>query len=98
MAAAATGTLLATLTLSKPAFGNSAAGVATAAAVGSDTSVDANGTAGYYRALDGNGVTVMQGTITATGGGGDMTFDNINFVAGGTAILTSWTITMPVGT
>lgn len=98
VAAADAGTLLATLTLSKPAFGAAATGVGTAAAVGSDVSVDASGTAGHFRAKDSNNVTVMQGNITATGGGGDMTYDNVNFVAGGTAALTSWTLTMPVGT
>ena len=38
----------------------------------------AGGSAGYFRILDaGAAATYMQGTITATGGGGDMTLDNI---------------------
>ena len=37
----------------------------------------AGGTAGYFRILDsGAAATYMQGTCTATGGGGDMTLDN----------------------
>ena len=52
---AATGTTLATLTFSDPAFGNSAAGVATANAITSDTNVDATGTAGWARVYDSDG-------------------------------------------
>jgi hypothetical protein len=94
---AATGTLLGTLTLSKPAFGAPSAGVATAAAITGDSSADATGTAGWFRAYDSNGAAVIDGSITANGGGGDMTLDNINIVAGGTINVTSWTVTMPAG-
>lgn len=93
--AAATGTLLATLTFSNPAFGAAAVGVATANSITSDTSVDATGTAGWFRVLDGNGNAIWDGDITATAGGGDMEFDDINFVAGGTAAISSMTVTVP---
>ncbi len=92
---AATGTLLATLTFSNPAFGAASAGVATASAITSDTNVDATGTAGWFRIQDGNGVGIIDGNITATSGGGDAEFDDINFVAGGTAAISSMTVTMP---
>src|SRR6185437_4134292 len=43
----------------------------------------ANGTAGYFRFKDSTGTTChMQGTITATGGGGDATMDNTSVVSG----------------
>lgn len=35
----------------------------------------------------------MQGTITATGGGGDMTLDNVSITAGQTVTVNSFTIT-----
>ena len=92
---AATGTLLGTLTLSDPAFGNAATGVATASAITSDSSADATGTAGWFRALDSTGATVLDGSITATGGGGDLTLDSTSVVTGGTISVTSWTVTMP---
>lgn len=95
---AASGTLLATLTLSDPAFGNATTAspsVATASAITSDTSADASGTAGWFRAYDSNGTQVIDGSVTATGGGGDMTFDTVAFVAGGTVALTSWTVSHP---
>ena len=37
----------------------------------------------------------MQGTITATGGGGDMTLDNTNIAAGQTVNITGFTLTAP---
>lgn len=90
-----TGTLLATLTFSATSFGAGVAGVATANAITSDTSIDASGTAGHFRIKNNAGTCVAQGTVTATGNGGDMTFDSIAFVAGGTAAITSFTITQP---
>jgi hypothetical protein len=95
--AAATGTLLGTLTLSDPAFGAAVNGVATAGAITGDTAADNTGVAGWFRSYDSNNNAVIDGSITVTGGGGDMTLDNINIVAGGAINVTSWTATMPAG-
>ena len=102
---AATGTLLATLTLSSDAFGAASGGVITANSITSDTSADATGTAGYFILYNstetapgsaaGSTDKRITGTVTATGGGGDMTFDSISFTSGGTVALTSLTITQP---
>jgi len=103
--AAATGTLLGTLTMqgsaAGTAFGNAAdgtpGGIATANSVTSDTSADATGTAGWFRAFDSDGSAFVDGSITATSASpqGDMTLDDVAIVIGGTIALTSWTITMP---
>ncbi|QDP20673.1 hypothetical protein [Bradyrhizobium cosmicum] len=54
----------------------------------------AGGTAGYFRIVDSAGTTChMQGTITATGGGGDMTIDNTSIANGQTVNVTSFTLT-----
>lgn len=95
---AATGTLLGTLTLSDPAFGNATAAspaVATASAITSDTTADATGTAGWFRAYDSSAVAVIDGSITASGGGGDLQLDSVSIVAGGTIAISSWTISHP---
>lgn len=97
VATTATGTLLGTLTLSDPAFGSAVNGVATAGTVTGDSSADASGTAGWFRAFDSNGVAIIDGSITATGGGGDMTLDVVAIIAGGTINITSWTVTQPAG-
>lgn len=94
---APSGTLLGTLTLSDPAFGNAANGVATAGSITGDTSADATGTAGWFRALDSDGNTVIDGSVTATGGGGDLTLSSVSIVAGGAINITGWTVTMPSG-
>lgn len=95
---AATGTLLATLPLSDPAFGaatTASPSVATAAAISSDTNADASGTAGWFRAYDSAGNAVLDGDITTTAvGTGDMLLDDTNIVAGGTVAITSWTVSL----
>lgn len=93
-AAAITGTVLATLNL--PADWMAAAAGGTKALSGSwtDASADAAGIADFFRIFAADGVTCHdQGTVTATGGGGDMTVDNTNFAAGQPVTVTSFTLT-----
>lgn len=60
------------------------------------TAATGTGNAGYYRLVDSAGTTCHeQGTITATGGGGDMTIDNISIASGQTVNVTGWTWTEP---
>jgi hypothetical protein len=50
--------------------------------------------AGHYRLYASDGTTChAQGSITATGGGGDMTLDNISIASGQSVNVTGWTIT-----
>lgn len=94
---APTGTLLGTLTMTDPAFGNAASGVATAAAITGDTSADASGTAGWARIADSTGTAILDMSVTASGGGGDLQLDNVNIVAGGQINVTALTVTLPAG-
>lgn len=89
------GTLLATLTFSDPAFGAAASGTATASSITSDTNVDASGTAAHFRVKDSNGTVILQGSVGTSGA--DMNFNTVSFVAGGTAAISSFTITQPAG-
>ena len=94
------GTLLGTLTLSATAFGGATdddpGATADAASITGDTSADADGTAGYYRAYDGNSLAVIQGDITTTGvGTGDMLLDSTSVTTGDTINITAWTVTFP---
>jgi hypothetical protein len=54
------------------------------------------GTAGHFR-LYATGGTVcgQQGTVTGTGGGGDMTVDNTSFAPGQTVTVVTFTLTAP---
>jgi hypothetical protein len=52
------------------------------------------GTAGHFRLYKSDGTTcIMQGSITATGGGGDMTVDNTSVATSQTVNVTAFTIT-----
>jgi len=94
---AATGTLLATLPMSDPAFGAAASGVATANSITSDTSADATGTAGWARLYDSDDNPIADFDVGATASGKDIEFDDVSFVAGGTVAISSFTVTVPVG-
>lgn len=94
---AATGTLLATITCADPAFGSAAAGVATLAGVPLTTTGVAAGTAGWFRVKDSTGATVFDGSVTATGGGGDLTMSTTAVSVGLSLEITAGTVTMPAG-
>lgn len=93
-AASITGTVLATCSL--PSDWMAAASSGTKAISGSwaDASADAAGTADFFRVFASDGTTCgIQGTVTATGGGGDMTVDNAVFAAGQAFSVTGFTLT-----
>lgn len=94
-AAAATGTLIAEMTL--PSDWMAAASGGTKALAGSWTgTASATATAAHYRIVDNAGTTCHeQGNITATGGGGDMTLDDVTVESGQTITITSKTLTAP---
>ncbi|WP_433252876.1 hypothetical protein ACQPYK_08590 [Streptosporangium sp. CA-135522] len=94
---AATGTLLATFTLADPAFGAASSGTATLAGTPRSTTGAAAGSAGWFRAKDSSGTTVFDGSITATGGGGDLELNTVTISVGVTVNLTGGTVTMPAG-
>jgi hypothetical protein len=93
--AAITGTILAELTCASPfAPGASAEGVVTASAITQDSSANATGTASHFRLFASNGTTVaMQGTVTATGGGGDLTLTTTSITSGQPVSVTSFVFT-----
>jgi hypothetical protein len=80
-AAAATGVLLGSTALPANWLAAAAAGVKSMAGAWAGV-FTAAGDVGYFRITDSTGANVgMQGTATATGGGGDMTLDNISAAA-----------------
>ena len=93
---AATGTLLATVTLSDPAAGAASSGAATITDPASVTGV-ADGTAGWARFLDSTGAAVMDCDVTATGGGGSITLSTVTISTGVTVDMGAITFTIPQG-
>ena len=89
-----TGTLLGTCVFSATAFGAASVGVATAAAITSDSSADASGTAGHFRIKDFADAIHSDGTCGQ--GTGDISFDNSVVVAGGVIAISSISVTVPI--
>lgn len=92
-AAASTGTLLAELTLPSDWLAAAASGAKALAGTWSGTG-SAAGDAAHFRIFDSAGTTChMQGTVTATGGGGDMTVTNVTIANGQAVAVATFTLT-----
>ena len=94
VAAADSGTVLATLSLPSDWMAAASSGSKAKSGTWEDASADAAGTAAHWRLYASDGTTAhAQGTVTATGGGGDMLVDNVVFAAGQTFTITGFTVT-----
>lgn len=92
-ATADSGTVLATINLPSDWMAAASSGSKAKSGTWEDTSADATGTAAHWRLYASDGTTChAQGTITATGGGGDMTLDNTSINSGQTVTVTSFMI------
>jgi hypothetical protein len=91
-AAADAGTVLATLALPSDFLAAASGGSKAKSGTWEDTSADATGNAQYFRIYDSGAVCKGQGSVTATGGGGDMTVDNVAFAATQDFLITGFTL------
>ena len=89
------GAKLATLTLNRPSFGTPASGSMTAAAITSDISADASGTAASFVLRDSSGNIHLDGTVTVTAGGGDLVVASVTWTAGDTIACSSLIMSIP---
>ena len=87
------GTLLVEITL--PADWLSAASSGQVSKLGTcQATAAASGVARHFRLKNNAGTTTyMQGTVTATGGGGDLTLDNVSIASGQTVTINTFTLT-----
>lgn len=85
---------VATLTFSDPAFGAAATGVATASAITDDTSAT-GGTVAQASFYDSDANKVLECSVTATGGGGDIELSSLSVGVGDTVSVSALTVTMP---
>lgn len=93
-AAADSGTVVATLTLPSDWMAAASNGSKAKAGTWEDTSADNAGTVAHFRLYASDGTTChAQGTVTNTGGGGDMTLDNVAVNAGQAITITGFTLT-----
>lgn len=96
---AATGTLLAELTLSYPMGAVSGTGSELALVfsnITQDSAANASGTASFARVVRSDGTTVVfDCDISATGGGGSLQLNTTNITINGPVLVTSFKITVP---
>lgn len=93
-ATADSGTVLATLSLPSDWMAAASSGSKALSGTWEDLSADADGTIGHFRIYDSGGTTCgMQGSVTVTGGGGDMTVDNTSVLTGQKVTVTAFTLT-----
>jgi hypothetical protein len=93
-AAADTGTLLAEMDLPSDWMAAAASGSKAKLGTWQDASANNAGTAGHFRIKDSAGTTThIQGSVTATGGGGDLELDNVSIAAGQQVTITAFTLT-----
>jgi hypothetical protein len=93
-ATADSGTVLATLSLPSDWMAAASSGSKAKSGTWEDTSADNTGTAAHFRLYASDGTTChAQGTVTATGGGGDLTVDNTSFASGQAFTITGFTLT-----
>lgn len=94
VAAADSGTVLATLSLPSVWMAAASSGSKAKSGTWQDASADAAGTAAHFRIYASDGTTAhAQGTVTVTGGGGDMTVDNTSFASGQNFTITTFSLT-----
>lgn len=92
------GTLLVTIALAATAYGSAnTSGTAALASTPRSGTAAATGTAGCFEVVSGGGSKVFQGSVTATGGGGQLELDNTSIASGQTVSVTSLSYTQPAG-
>lgn len=92
-AAADTGTVLVTCNLPADWLAAAVSNSKALSGTWQDTNADATGTAAHFRIYNSTGTTChLQGTVTATGGGGDLTLDNTSITAGQAVTINSFTL------
>lgn len=92
-ATAASGTLLAELTLPSDWMAAASAGAKAKSGTWSGVGAAA-GTAAHFRIVDNAGTTChLQGSVTATSGGGDMELDNTSIAIAQAVSITTFTLT-----
>lgn len=93
-ATADAGTVLATLNLPSDWMAAAASGAKAQSGTWQDASADAAGTAAHFRIYASDGTTCgAQGSVTASGGGGDITLDNTSIASGQSVTITGFTLT-----
>jgi len=92
-ATADSGTVLASITCPSDWAAAASGGSKAKSGTWQDASADNTGTAAHWRLYASDGTTChLQGTVTATGGGGDMTLDSTSITSGQVVTISTFTL------
>jgi len=91
----ASSNILVTIDLQNPAFATAASGSASANGLPLSGTVSVAGTAASFDLRDRDNAVVFSGTVTATGGGGDMELSNTTLAVNDTVSLNSFNVSQP---
>lgn len=89
----ASGTLLATFTLSNPAFGAASGGVITLSGTPKTVAASNSGTAGYFRIETSGAAKILDGSVGTSGN--QLNLNTTSITSGVNVTITSGTITLP---
>lgn len=96
VAAADAGSVLSTINLPADWMAAASGGSKAKSGTWQDGSADASGVATHWRLYASDGATChLQGDVTVTGGGGEMTVDNTTFTAGQAFTIATFNINAP---
>ena len=85
--------VLATITLEDPAFGNASTGTATAASFPKSATATGTGVADNFKVYDSNDALCWSGDVSTSGA--SMNLDNTSINSGQTVTISAWTHTQP---
>jgi hypothetical protein len=90
------GTKLADIPLGSPVFAAASGGSIVLTVPEEDSSADAGGTAAVFQIVTSGSVAIVKGSVTATGGGGDLTIASTTIVATQPVRVTGLTLNLSV--
>jgi hypothetical protein len=93
--AAPTGTVIATMQLPTDWMLAAANGAKALTGLWQDPSADAAGTIGHFEICRSDGTPALRGSVTLTGGGGDITLDAVAVNVGQSITITAFTLSLP---
>lgn len=90
-----TGTVIATMNLPADWMAAASGGSKSLLGTWQDLAADAAGTVGHYELCKSDGTPAIRGSVTGSGGGGDVTLDNVTVNLGQAISITSFTLVAP---
>lgn len=91
----APGTLLVKIDLPAGGFGTFTNGRAVISSIIASLAIVSDGLAGYFRIYNRDSAPIMDGSVGVLNSGADLTFDRIDFIAGGSISITNFALTIP---